>query len=212
MRENNATPNHGNRFTLEPRREAKTGSQSRIIAVLLMLGGLIAVGALIASSPAPVNAGPAAPQFEGTWRVTSSITNGPPPFSALYSFNSGGTLQETDETQLLSPSAGPALGVWTKVGSNQYAFTWESYLFDFGSDSPSGKLKVRGLITLIDKDTYTAVDQFEFYDTSGNVTFAGCATESATRMTVDSVTSCPGLSPSGIHPNTKSAPVKGWKN
>jgi hypothetical protein len=179
---------------------------------MLITAAFIGAVAFIASSPASVNAGSTAPQFEGTWRVTTTITDGPPPFSALYSFNGGGTLQETDETQLLTPSAGPALGVWTKVGNNQYAITWESYLFDFGSDSPSGRLKIRGLITLIDKDTYTAVDQFEFYDTAGNVTLAGCATEAGTRMTVDAVTSCPGLSQSGSHPNINSKTLKGWRS
>ncbi len=98
------------------------------------------------------------------------------------------------------------------MGSNQYAFTWESYLFDLGSDSPAGRLKVHGLITLIDKDTYTAVDQFEFYDTGGNVTLAGCATEVATRMTVDPVTSCPGPSLSGTYPDRKLKLLKGWRN
>lgn len=212
MQENSAQPYHGNTFNVQPKREAKGVVQRSILAVMLMTAAFIGAVAFITSSPAPVNAGSTAPQLEGTWRVTSTITDGPPPFSALYSFNGGGTLQETDETQLLSPSAGPALGVWTKIGSNQYAFTWESYLFDFGSDSPTGRLKVRGLITLIDKDTYTTVDQFEFYDTGGNVTFAGCATETATRMTVDSVTSCPGLSQSGSHPDRKSNPLKGWRS
>jgi hypothetical protein len=212
MQENITPSSHGNTFTVQPNGEAKAVLQKRILAALLTTAALISVVALIASRPVSVSAGTTAPQFEGTWRVTTTITDGPPPFSALYSFNGGGTLQETDETQLLTPSAGPALGVWTKVGSNQYAFTWESYLFDFGSDSPTGRLKVHGVITLIDKDNYTAVDQFEFYDTSGNVTFAGCATEAATRMTVDAVTSCPGLSQSGRHPGKKAKPAKGWKS
>ena len=212
MQENNLLPSHGGAFTGQAKRGVKAGLARRILTALIMTGALTGVVTLIASSPDAVRAGSAAPQLEGTWRVTSSIADGPPPFSALYSFNGGGTLLETDEIQLLSPSAGPAVGVWTKVESNQYAFTWESYLFDFGSDSPAGRLKVHGFITLVDKDTYTAVDQFEFYDTDGNVTFAGCATEEATRMTVDPVTSCPGPSQSGTYPDKRSKPAKGWKN
>jgi hypothetical protein len=189
-------------------------SGQRVLAASLMTAVLIGSVAVIASSPAHVSAGAAltAPQLEGTWRVTSTITDGPPPFSALYSFNGGGTLQETDEIQLLSPSAGPALGVWTKVGSNQYAFTWESYVFDLDTNMPAGRLKISGLITLIDRNTYTAVDQFQFYDADGNPTFGGCATEEATRMTVDPVTSCPApTSQNEISPDPRSKPRKGWR-
>jgi len=212
MQENKMLPYHGSAFTGQAKRGVKAGLARRILTVLIVTGVLTGVVALIASSPEAVRAGSVAPQMEGTWRVTATITDGPPPFSALYSFNGGGTLQETDETQLLTPSAGPALGTWTKVGSNQYAFTWESYLFDFGSDSPAGRLQVRGVVTLTGKDTYTAVDQFAFYDTDGNVTFSGCATEEATRMTVEPVTSCPGPTQSVRQADARSRPARGWKN
>jgi hypothetical protein len=211
MQENNTLPYHGSVFTGQAKRGVKAEVARRILTALIMMGVLTGVVALIASSRDAVKAGSTAPQMEGTWRVTATITDGPPPFSALYSFSGGGTLQETDETQLLTPSAGPALGAWTKVGSNQYAFTWESYLFDFGTDSPAGRLKVRGLITLTDKDTYTAVDQFDFYDTDGNVTLSGCATEEGTRMTVEPVTSCPGPTQTVKHADGRSRPTKGWK-
>lgn len=199
-------------FDGQPKRGVKAGLARRILTSLIMMLVLTGVVALIASSPEAVKAGSTVPQLEGTWRVTATITDGPPPFSALYSFSGGGTLQETDETQLLTPSAGPALGTWTKVGTNQYAFTWESYLFDFSSDSPAGRLQIRGVVTLTGKDTYTAVDQFAFYDTDGNVAFSGCATEEATRMTVEPVSSCPAPTQAAIHAGANSRPAKGWKN
>lgn len=210
MKENNTLPSNGNTSPAHAVQEMKANVQKRVLGTVLMTAVLVGLVALIGVIPAAVSAGPAAPQLEGTWRTTATITNGPPPFSGLNSFNSGGTFYGTDETQLLSPSAGPAVGVWTKVGNNQYAFTWESYLFDFGTNTPTGKLKVHGVITLIDRNTYTSTDQFEFYDTAGNVTMEGCATEMATRMTVDPVTACPGLSRSGTDSESKLA--KGWKD
>jgi len=212
MQENNPLPYNSRAFSGQPKRGVKAGLARRILTALIMTGTLTGVVALIVSSPEAVRAGAAAPQMEGTWRVTTSVADGPPPFSNLYSFNSGGTLHETDEIQLLSPSAGPGAGVWTKLGGNQYAFTWESYLFDFGSDSPTGRLQVRGLLTLTGKDTYTAVDQYAFYDTNGNVTLSGCATEEATRMTVEPVTSCPGPAETARHADGRSRPAIGWKN
>jgi hypothetical protein len=163
-------------------------------------------------SPAAVSAVSTAPQLEGTWRSTVTITGGPS-FSALNSINGGGTYFEADEIQLLPPSAGPAVGVWTKVGSNRYAFTWESYLFDLDTNMPAGKLQIRGLITLIDRNHYTAEVHFTFYDVDGNPTADGCATEVATRMTVEPFTPCPaGPSQSGTYPDRGSKPATGWKS
>jgi len=210
MNENNTMPSNGNtRNSLIPE---TAWAIKRILASLVISAVLIGVAALIASSPAAASATEVgrAPQLEGTWRVTSTITGGPPPFSALYSFSGGGTVQESDETQLLTPSAGPALGVWRKLGNQQYAFTWESYLFDIGNNMPTGRLRVHGVITL-QTATYTAVDQFEFYDTNGIVTFSGCAMEEAARMTVEPVTSCPSDDPNPA-PELRSQPSRGWRN
>jgi hypothetical protein len=100
------------------------------------------------------------------------------------------------------------------VGSNQYAFTWESYLFDLDADMPAGKLQVRGVITLIDRDHYTAEDHFTFYDVDGNPTADGCATEEATRMTVEPFVPCPATGPSQSATSLArgSTPAKGWKS
>jgi hypothetical protein len=211
MNENNLQPHHSSVLSSRAKRGVARLARP-ILGALLMVAVITGVFALFASSRDVVRAGSVSPQLEGTWRVTVSITDGPPPFSGLASFNGGGTLQETDEIQLLSPSAGPQVGTWAKLGGNQYAFTWEAYLFDFATDSPGGRLKVSGVVTLTGSDTYTAVDEFAFYDTDGNVTFSGCATEEATRMTVESLTSCPGPGQTAIQSDGRSRPTKSWKN
>ena len=188
----------------------KTTTPSFLIAIPLLLACFALSPMARAVTPAPDST---APQLEGTWRATVTIIDGPPPFSALNSINGGGTYSSADEIQLLIPSAGPAAGVWTKVGSNQYAFTWESYLFDLDTDMPAGKLRVRGLITLTDRNHYTAEDHFTFYDTDGNPTADGCATEEATRMTVEPFIPCPaGPSQSGTYPDRGIKAAKGWKS
>jgi hypothetical protein len=213
MKNNNELRSHSESFTDQSTPGGGRMVKRRGLATFLMTAVFICALALIASSTLTVRGEAAtAPQLEGAWRVTSTIAGGPPPFSALYNFSGGGTLQETDEIQLLPPSAGPGLGTWTKVGSNQYAFTWESYLFDIGNNMPAGRLKVRGMITMSDRNTYTAVDQFTFYDAAGNVTAEGCATEAATRMTIEPVTACPGLSKGEMETNNKLRLTSSWKN
>ena len=96
MQENNVLSYHGSAFAGQANRGVTAGLARRILTALIMTGALAGFVSLIASSPEAVKAGSAAPQMEGTWRVTSTITDGPPPFSALYSFSGGGTLQETE--------------------------------------------------------------------------------------------------------------------
>jgi hypothetical protein len=155
-------------------------------------------------------------QLEGTWRVTI-VSEGGDPFQALYTFARGGVMHETDESSL-PLSFGPSQGVWERTGPNRYAYTWESFASDpnFPDDV---KLRVHGVITLTGRDTYNAQVQFEFFDAEGNVTFSGCATDQATRMTIDPVTSCPAdatqrqsssVNKSGVA-NSKANEPKGWR-
>jgi hypothetical protein len=184
----------------------------KTMRITAMITGLM-VGMLLISTTSPAQTRGGFP-LEGTWRSTVTIPNGPPPFSARYSFNRGGTVTEADATQLLTPPGGTSTGVWTKVGSNQYAFTIETFLFDLSADMPAGYFLLRGLITLTDRDHYTAEDHFTFYDVNGNPTIDGCATEEATPMTVVPFVPCPAAGPSqgGTYPDRGSTPAKGWKS
>ena len=193
----------------------KPRSTRRTLLTLIAAGALVCVAAWGATPRSSVaRADSAAPQLEGAWQARVGINGGHPPFTALFTFNRGGTLQVIDETQLETPSATTGLGVWTKIGSNQYAFTWQAFLFDTASEGfPGvGSLRIHGVITLTGNDTYTSVSRFTAYDTEGNVLGSGCTAGDATRMTVEPLTDCPGAGGS-VQPNrTTPSLLKRWMN
>jgi hypothetical protein len=79
--------------------------------------------------------------------------------------------------------------MWTKVGSGEYTFTWDSFVPE--GFAPFVRLKIRGVATVGDDDAYTAVTEYEFSDAAGNVLASGCGREVGTRMRIEPVTICP---------------------
>ena len=133
-------------------------------------------------------------------------------FSTVFSFASGGTVTAIDSSQLSPPSATNGLGVWEMIGPHTYAYTFVSFLFDTANDfAPAGALKLWGVITLNGKDAYTTTDQFEFRDAGGNVTFSGCATQQATRMTVAAVSACFDAAPRHTKTPEPGKKTGGWR-
>jgi len=214
MREHNILSAHEIAVSAPPSGGQGTRSKRRILLALIAAGTIICAVAWSAARPNVARADSAAPQLEGAWRARVGISGGPAPFTSLFTFNRGGTLQVIDQTQLETPSATTGLGVWTKIGANQYAFTWQTFLFDTGSAGfPfAGSLRVHGVITLTGSDTYTSVSRFTVYDTEGNVVASGCTTGEATRMTVEPLTDCPGAGESGQTDGAKSSLLNGRKN
>jgi hypothetical protein len=160
-------------------RTSGEGCGSRLRTASLGLTVLVALWAATLSVPATANTSGHA--LEGTWRVTVSVGGGT--FDALYTFGGDGTLIESDQDGFRGQ------GTWTKTGSGEYAFTWDSFVP--AQFAPFVRLKIRGVVSLNNDDSYTAVTQYEFLDALGNVLASGCGSEVGTRMRVEPVTACP---------------------
>jgi hypothetical protein len=121
------------------------------------------------------------PNVEGTWSVMVTPDGGPP-FRALASFASGGTVVES--------SAGGdndkgGQGVWIRTGARTFGFTVEQFQYDAAGHF-LGTMKVR------ERDefdqafaSYTGVATIEFRDPAGILAFTACARTRATRMVVE---------------------------
>jgi len=127
----------------------------------------------------------------GTWDVTVTprdCTTGnsvpfPPPFSAVQTYNLGGTMMENDSGipgDVRKHVGGH--GVWTNTGGREYSLAWR--VFHFNPDgTPAGKDVIRDVIRLgSGGDTYTSAGTVEVYNPAGILVFTGCATTTATRF------------------------------
>lgn len=127
----------------------------------------------------------------GSWDVQVTVrdcqTGNPipfiPTFSAMMTYNQGGTMQETD---LGSPFLVrlPGHGVWSRISEFHPLYSAAFQFLNFLPDrTPAGKNVVRSAIRLGQSgDTYTSTDTVEILDASGNVMSRGCATSTATRF------------------------------
>jgi hypothetical protein len=95
-------------------------------------------------------------------------------------FNRGGTLLETSAG---SPTRrGPGLGTWQYVGEQSYSAVFRFFRFN-ADGSFAGTRRVARTIELSqDANEFTATATDEIFDANGNLTQAGCATETATRL------------------------------
>src|SRR6185295_14673848 len=68
----------------------------------------------------------------GTWivDVTPTGEGAPPPFKALTTFHSDGTLVETETDALIPPFITPGHGLWEKIRANEFAFKIVFLTFD----------------------------------------------------------------------------------
>jgi len=149
-------------------------------------------------------------RLEGTWVSTFTYPDGRQ-YQSLLTFARGGTLTQTNSIELEPPlPATNGQGVWEKTSGHEFATTYTFFLFDT-SLNPAGSVRIRQAITLSGRDAFTAVDQIEVFDPEGNVLGTFCATEQATRMTVQPVTSCPIETPSQTSPADRLSPARGWK-
>lgn len=103
---------------------------NRIIVVVALLtiifGG---VNLASASGEGAVRAIGVSPEIEGTWLVTVTIPDGPPPFPSLVTYARGGAFIVTDSG--VPPIVGNVYqGAWTKIGPHRYAWTFLGFQFD----------------------------------------------------------------------------------
>ena len=122
--------------------------------------------------------------LEGVWdsQVTLTDCHGGTiaAFRAYVTFNRGGTLNSTDNAP--PTMHGPGLGTWQRLGGRSYSAPFQ--FFNFNPDgSFAGVQKISRTITLeAGGDSFTSVVTFESFDPEGNLLFAGCGTEIATRL------------------------------
>ena len=158
--------------------------------------GLFLVGTLIspfAGNTAAAESG-AGDKLQGTWRLQVNpficATGTPlPSFSALVSFDRGGTLTEVVNTGAFQPGqVTPGLGVWSRTHGNLYKADWEVFiLFDTPSTVPGFPFK-RGVQRLT-RDIQVFGDQMtydgssELLDANGTLLGVTCANGMGTRLT-----------------------------
>lgn len=124
----------------------------------------------------------------GTWLVDvhPQGEGAPPPFKALATFHSDGTLVETESDTLIPPFITPGHGVWEKVRTNEFAFKIVFLTFD-GQGNFTGTAKVTGMIfTNGGPDQYNSPSTVQFFDADGNFLFGGDASGTGVRIKLES--------------------------
>jgi hypothetical protein len=127
---------------------------------------------------------------EGSWLVSVTATAGQQmvSFQLLETYDAGGGLVETDQTDF-NPQflISPGHGAWASTGEDHFTSTWLGFLFD-AKGNPRGTEKIREVDTLSEGgDTYSGSGKFEVVDVNGNVIEAGTFTAHATRIHVEGV-------------------------
>jgi hypothetical protein len=122
-----------------------------------------------------------APEIEGTWLVTVTIPDGPPPFPALVSYARGGVLTTTDGGT--APALGHVYqGTWARTGSREFAFTFLGLQYD-AQGVFTNYFRVRETVRLSrNGNAYNGEATFEVLDTAMNVIATGSLTTHATRV------------------------------
>jgi hypothetical protein len=107
----------------------------------------------------------------------------PPPFSAVQTYNQGGTMLESDPGIPGAPiTRVGGHGVWAHSKGRGYSIAFR--VFKFNPDgSPAGKDVIRDVVQLgPDGDTYTSTGTVDIYDPAGTLVLTGCATTAANRF------------------------------
>ena len=125
--------------------------------------------------------GTVAPEFEGAWLATVTVTDGPPPRPAILTFARGGVVTVSDGN--IAPATGNVYyGTWIRTGHHVYSYTFLGFKFD-AQGTPVGYLRVHETAKLErDGQAYNAVASIEVLDTAWNVIATASATSHATRI------------------------------
>jgi len=153
--------------------------------------GALSVGSALAALDGPARAVQAAPALvsnhtiEGVWLGPVTLA-GNPPFQALFTFMTGGTLIETDQT-VDSPGfkVTPALGIWADAGNHTVRFRFVDFHFD-GKGNPIGSRHGVGTLTLgTDGNSYMGTGTVTSKDLKGKVVAVFPLTTHGTRVRLD---------------------------
>jgi hypothetical protein len=124
----------------------------------------------------------------GSWLVNVTVISGPPPpsFQALYTYDTGGGVVETDETDFTTQSlASPAHGAWKSIGKGSFDSKTLNFFFD-AQGNPAGMVEVQETDTLSKNgNIYTGAASFTMFNLQGQQIDSGTFTTRATRITVN---------------------------
>jgi hypothetical protein len=127
-------------------------------------------------------------QIEGSWLVTITIPDGPPPFKSLMSYAAGGVVIASDSSVFpVYPMTTLFHGTWTKTGRREFVFTMITFQYD-ETITPPGLCKIIAKETVTIEpgdDAYNGKGTVEWYDPAGNMYFTGSATSHATRINAE---------------------------
>jgi hypothetical protein len=125
--------------------------------------------------------GAVAPELEGTWLVTVTFQDGPPPFPSLVSYARGGALIVTDSSRV--PGSGNVYqGTWTKTGPHEFTFTFLGFLYD--ANGLTNYIRGHDTIRLeLDESAYHGVTIVDIFDTTWNHIATSNGTTHAARVT-----------------------------
>jgi len=125
---------------------------------------------------------------EGSWLLNVTLTSSHPPvkFQALQTYDSGGGLVVTDQTDF-NPNGlrSPGHGAWLSTGEGHFATTWLAFFFD-AKGNPAGMVKVREVDTLsVDGNSFSGTATVTAYNANGKPVFSGTSKEQGKRILVE---------------------------
>jgi hypothetical protein len=153
------------------------------LSALIITMALVVAMALIGAQSVAADNGTVAPELEGTWLVTVTIPDGPPPFPSLVTYARGGALLVTDSS--VSPALGNVYqGTWAKTGAQTFAFTFLGFQYD-ADGVLANYIRARETVRLEPGgNAYNGVTIIEVLDLDQNVSATASLTTHGTRVTV----------------------------
>ena len=125
---------------------------------------------------------------EGSWLLGVTLTSANPPvmFQALQTYDSGGGLVVTDQTDF-NPQGlrSPGHGAWVSTGANHFATTWLTFFFD-AKGNPAGMAKIQEVATLsANGNSFSGTATITAYNANGKPIFSGTSKEQGKRILVE---------------------------
>jgi hypothetical protein len=158
---------------------------SRLITLTLLATWFATLVPLHAQSPDSASHR----SLEGAWWVTVTqydCTTGVkrPSFSSMLLFSRGGTLTEaTSNPGFLPGQRSTGFGTWSESEHGTYSASDVAFILFTGGPFQLGSQKLIHTITLDrDADAFTDEAKVQFYNASGTLLMAGCASATATRL------------------------------
>lgn len=127
---------------------------------------------------------------EGSWIVNVTLTSAHPhvTFQALQTYDSGGGLVVTDQTDF-NPNGlrSPGHGSWVSTGAGHFATTWLTFFFD-AKGNPAGWAKIREVDELnADGNSFSGTGTVSAYNANGKLVFSGTSKLQGKRIRVEGV-------------------------